>query len=206
MLVLNPPVRGRPRVDSQQAVSYTLHSILRNLGAVQEADNLSDDVSIPQDQADHYTPLQTAGFHENMEEVPEGHSCQISALVLHLIKSNQKTRPQWTHLSCTCDLCGPLLASSMEMCSSSAWLRLRVEAFSSTIIQSPSTTELVSVRSVAEPMLYSSTTEVEVQEEGENEKPALQYLNDCSAVRTFVGEQRQEGVMCLWRVLVGMSR
>lgn len=43
------------------------------------------------------------------------------------------------------------------MCSSSAWLRLRVEEFSSTMVQSPSTTELVSVRSVAEPTLYSST-------------------------------------------------
>lgn len=62
-----------------------------------------------------------------------------------------------SHLSCTCDLCGPLLASSMEMCSNSAWLRLRVEEFSSTIVQSPSTTELVSVKSVAEPTLYSST-------------------------------------------------
>ena len=61
------------------------------------------------------------------------------------------------HLSCTWDRWGPLLASSMEMCSSSAWLRLRVEAFSSTMVQSPSTTELFSVRSVAEPMLYSST-------------------------------------------------
>lgn len=64
-----------------------------------------------------------------------------------------------SYLSCTCDLCGPLLASSMEMCSSSAWLRLRVEEFSSTIVQSPSTTELVSVKSVAEPILYSSTRE-----------------------------------------------
>lgn len=62
-----------------------------------------------------------------------------------------------SHLSCTCDLCGPLLASSMEMCSNSAWLKLRVEEFSSTIVQSPSTTELVSVKSVAEPTLYSST-------------------------------------------------
>ena len=62
-----------------------------------------------------------------------------------------------SHLSCTCDLWGPLLASSMEMCSSSAWLRLRVEEFSSTMVQSPSTTELDSVRSVAEPTLYSST-------------------------------------------------
>ncbi len=42
------------------------------------------------------------------------------------------------------------------MCSSSDWLRLREEKFSSTIVQSPSTIELVSVRSVAEPMLYSS--------------------------------------------------
>jgi len=62
-----------------------------------------------------------------------------------------------SHLSCTWDLCGPLLASSMEMCSNSAWLRLSVEEFSSTIVQSPSTTELVSVKSVAEPMLHSST-------------------------------------------------
>lgn len=68
------------------------------------------------------------------------------------------------HLSCTCDLCGPLLASSMEMCSNSAWLRLRVEEFSSTIVQSPSTTELVSVKSVAEPTLYSSTRGPEVKE------------------------------------------
>lgn len=62
-----------------------------------------------------------------------------------------------TYLSCTWDLCGPLFASSMEMCSNSAWLRLSVDEFSSTIVQSPSTTELVSVKSVAEPTLYSST-------------------------------------------------
>lgn len=61
-----------------------------------------------------------------------------------------------TYRSCTCDLCGPLLASSRESCSSSDWVKLRLEKFSSTIVQSPSTIELVSVRSVAEPMLHSS--------------------------------------------------
>lgn len=49
-----------------------------------------------------------------------------------------------------------MLASSMEMCSSSDWVRLRVEKFSSTMVQSPSTMLLVSVRSVAEPILHSS--------------------------------------------------
>lgn len=71
--MLYPPVSGGPRVDSQQAISYTLHSFLGNLRAVQEADNLPDDVCIPQDQADHYTPLQTTCLHEYMEEIPEGH-------------------------------------------------------------------------------------------------------------------------------------
>lgn len=70
--------------------------------------------------------------------------------------SHSKFQMQNTYRSWTCDLCGPLLASSREICSSSDWVRLRLEKFSSTMVQSPSTIELVSVRSVAEPMLHSS--------------------------------------------------
>lgn len=67
-----------------------------------------------------------------------------------------KCKDYITYRSWTCDLCGPLLASSREICSSSDWVKLRLEKFSSTMVQSPSTIELVSVRSVAEPMLHSS--------------------------------------------------
>lgn len=64
-----------------------------------------------------------------------------------------------TYRSWTWDLWGPLLANSMEICSSSDWVRLSVEKFSSTIVQSPSTMELLSVKSVAEPILHSSPDE-----------------------------------------------
>lgn len=37
---------------------------------IQEADNLLDDTSVPQDQTNHHAPLQTARLHEHMQEVP----------------------------------------------------------------------------------------------------------------------------------------
>lgn len=80
--MLYPPVSRGPRVDSQQAVSDTLHSFCGNLGAVQEADDLLDDIGIPQYQTNHNTPLQTTRLHEHVEEIPVshiGHSCQTLA-------------------------------------------------------------------------------------------------------------------------------
>lgn len=71
--MLYPPVSRGPRVDSQQAVSDTLHSFWGNLGAVQEADHLLDDICVPQDQTNHNTPLQTTRLHEHVEEIPESH-------------------------------------------------------------------------------------------------------------------------------------
>lgn len=71
--MLYPPVSRGPCVDSQQAVSDTLHSFCGNLGAVQEADHLPDDICVPQDQTNHDTPLQTTRLHEHVEEIPESH-------------------------------------------------------------------------------------------------------------------------------------
>lgn len=95
---------------------------------------------------------------------PKTKNCTVILQIVYFSKCcmpailSLRGRSVITYLSCTCDLCGPLLASSRESCSSSDWVKLRLEKFSSTIVQSPSTIELVSVRSVAEPMLHSSPT------------------------------------------------
>lgn len=161
------PVCRSPFVYCIQPCFDILQQFSINFWRLQQAKYLVDYWRFSENKAYNSTPVQASRFHENMKQVStkpkkvtfKGRETSCTAQWAALSPSTKNSPEMTLHItyrSWTCDLCGPLLASSKEICSSSDCVKLSVEKFSSTTVQSPSTIELVSVKSVAEPILHSS--------------------------------------------------